>query len=151
NYDLAFWIEYLLAECELLTADMDNAETRLSMLAGRAKSAHDIAFVTRLRLTLYTTLDRSDRAVEVFLEYWRGRGTDWSAHPTEEEVRREYNRIWSQLGERQIEELIDLPLMTNPEVPDVLDVFTEIVTPALFIDARFLALVICRMVNLSLE
>ena len=151
NYDLVFSIEYLLAECELLTTDMAAAENRLSMLAERAKSAHDIALVTRLRLTLYTALDRSDRAVEVFLEYWRGRGTDWSPHPTEEEVLREYDQIWSLLGNRQIEELVDLPLMTNPDVLDVLDVFTEIVTPALFTDARFLALVICRMVSLSLE
>jgi predicted ATPase len=143
--------EYLLAECELLTTDMAAAENRLSMLAERAKSAHDIARVTRLRLTLYTALDRSDRAVEVFLEYWRGRGTDWSPHPTEEEFLREYDHIWSLLGDRQIEELVDLPLITNPDVLDVLDVFTEIVTPALFIDAKFLALVICRMVSLSLE
>ena len=151
NYDLVFSIEYLLAECELLTTDMAAAENRLSMLAERAKSAHDIALVTRLRLTLYTALDRSDRAVEVFLEYWRGRGTDWSPHPTEEEVWREYDHIWSLLGNRQIEELVDLPLMTNPDVLDVLDVFTEVVTPALFTDTRFLALVICRMVSLSLE
>jgi predicted ATPase len=68
NHDLVFSIEYLLAECELLTADMVTAETRLSMLAERAKSAHDIALGTRLRLTLYTALDRSDRAVEVFFE-----------------------------------------------------------------------------------
>jgi len=151
NYDLVFSIEYLLAECELLTTDMAAAENRLSMLAERAKSAHDLALVTRLRLTLYTAFDRSDRAVEVFLEYWRGRGTDWSAHPTEEEVLREYDQIWSSLGNRQIEELVDLPLITNRDVLDMLDVFTEIVTPALFIDAKLLALVICRMVTLSLE
>ena len=151
NYDLIFSVEYLLAACELLTTDMAAAENRLSMLAERAKSAHDIALVTRLRLTLCTAVDRSDRAVEVFLEYWRGRGTDWSAHPTEEEVLREYDQIWSLLGNRQIEELIDLPLITNPDVLDVLDVFTEIVTPALLIDAKLLALVICRMVSLSLE
>jgi predicted ATPase/GAF domain-containing protein len=151
NYDLVFSIEYLLAECELLTTDMAAAENRLSMLAERAKSAHDIALVTRLRLTLYTALDRSDRAVEVFLEYWRGRGTDWSPHPTEEEVWREYDHIWSLLGNRQIEELVDLPLMTNPDVLDVLDVFTGVGSPALFMDTRFLALVICRMVSLSLE
>jgi predicted ATPase/signal transduction histidine kinase len=151
NYDLVFSIEYLLAECELLTTDMAAAENRLSMLAERAKSAHDIALVTRLRLTLYTALDRSDRAVEVFLEYWRGRGTDWSPHPTEEEVWREYDHIWSLLGNRQIEELVDLPLMTNPDVLDVLDVLTGVGSPALFMDTRFLALVICRMVSLSLE
>ena len=151
HYDLVFSIECLLAECELLTAAMAAAEHRLSMLAERAKSAHDIALVTRLRLTLYTALDRSDRAVEVFLEYLRGRGTDWSPHPTEEEVRREYDHIWSLLGNRQIEELVDLPLMTNPDVLDVLDVFTEVVAPAMYTDPGFLALVICRMVSLSLE
>src|SRR4029077_2417497 len=66
NYNLVFSIEYLLAECEVWTADMAAAESRLSMLAERANSAHDIALVARLRLTLYTALDRSDRAVEVF-------------------------------------------------------------------------------------
>jgi len=39
---------------------------------------------------------------------------DWSPHPTEEEARREYGRIWSQLGSRSIEDLIELPLMTDP-------------------------------------
>jgi PAS domain S-box-containing protein len=151
KYELVFSIESLLAECELLTTDMAAAEHRLSMLVERAKSAHDIALVTRLRLTLYTAMDRSDRAVEVFLEFWRGRGTDWSPHPSEEEVLREYDQIWSLLGNRQIDELVDLPLITNPDVLDVLDVFTEIVTPALWTDAGFHALVICRMVSLSLE
>ena len=151
NRDLVFSIECLLAECELLSADMAAAENRLCMLAGRSKTAHEVALVTRLRLTLYTTVDRSERAVEVFLEYWKGRGTDWSPHPTESEVLREYDQVWSLLKNRQIEELVDLPLMTDPDVLDVLDVFTEIVTPALFFDAKLLALVICRMVGLSLE
>ena len=64
---------------------------------------------------------------------------------------REYDRIWSLVGSRQIEELVDLPLMNNPELLDVLDVFTEVVTPSLFCDENLCSLVICRMVNLSLE
>jgi PAS domain S-box-containing protein len=151
NYELIFSIEYLMAECELLTADMVGSENRLSMLAKRAKSGHDIAVVTRLRLTLYTTLDRSERGVEVFLDYLRRSGTDWSLHPTRHEVMREYDQIWSLVGSRQVEELVDLPLMNNPEILDVMDVFTEVVTPSLFFDEHLCSLVICRMVNLSLE
>jgi predicted ATPase/transcriptional regulator with GAF, ATPase, and Fis domain len=151
NYDLVFSIEHLMAECELLTGDMAAAENRLSMLAERAKTSHDIALVTRLRLTLYTALDRSNRAVEVFIEYQRGCGVDWSPHPTDEEVSREYDQIWSLVGTRQIEDLVDLPLTTDAGLLDVLDVFTEIVTAALFTDEKLLALVICRMVNLSLK
>jgi len=151
NYELVFAIEYLLAECELLTGGMVDAENRLSMLAQRAKSAHDVAQVARLRVTLYDLLDRSDRGVEVFIEYQRGLGKDWSPHPTYEEVSREYDRIWSSLEARKIEELVDLPLITDPDVLDVLDVFTEILMPAQFTDENLFALVLCRMVNLSLE
>ncbi len=151
RYDLIFAIEFNLAECELLTADMGTAESRLSMLAQRARAGHDIAIVTRLRLTLYTTLDRSDRGVEVFLKYLRGVGTDWALRPTRDAVLREYDRIWSLVGNRQIEDLADLPLVTDPDLLDVLDVFTEVVTPSLFFDENLCSLVICRMVNLSIE
>jgi PAS domain S-box-containing protein len=151
EYELIFSIEYETAECELLTTDMVAAENRLFMLSQRAKRAHDIAVVTRLRLTLYTTLDQSDRGIEVCLEYLRSGGTDWSAHPTRDEVVREYDRVWSQLGSRKIEELIDLPLMTNPDVLDTLNVLSEMITPAHYCDDNLPPLIICRMVNLSLE
>jgi PAS domain S-box-containing protein len=151
NHELIFAVEFQLAECELLSADLASAEDRLSMLARRARSVHQIAAVARLRLTLYTTLDRSDRGVEVCLDYLRSGGTDWSPHPTRDDARREYERIWSQLGGRTIEELIDLPLMSDPESLAALDVLTEVVTPALFTDENLLSLVICRMANLSLE
>jgi PAS domain S-box-containing protein len=151
NYSLIFWTEYLMAECELLTADMVAAENRLAMLAQHAKGGHDIAVVLRLRLTLYTTLDRSPRGMELCLEYLRRFGTDWSPTPTRDEVMREYSRIKSLVGDRQIEELVDLPLMTDPDILDVLDVLTEAVTPAMYCDENLFALVICHMVNLSLE
>jgi predicted ATPase len=151
NYDLVFSIESLIAECELLTADMAAAEGRLTILAQRARTRHDFAIVTRLRVTLYTTLDRSDRAIEVFLDYLRRNGTDWSSHPSRDNVLREYNQIWSLVGNRQIEDLIDLPLLDDPDVLDMLDVFTEIVHPAMFFDENLSTLVAFRMVSLCLE
>jgi PAS domain S-box-containing protein len=152
DYDLFFSIESLIAECELHTADMAAAELRLNMLAQHSKNRpHDFAMVTRLQITLYTTLDRSDHAIEVFLDYLRRSGTVWSKHPTRDDVMQEYNRIWAHVSTRQIEELIDLPLLDDPDVLDMLDVFTEIVHPAMFFDENFSTLVVCRMVNLCLE
>ncbi len=151
NYDLIFSIESLMAECELLAAEMVEAEKRLTMLSGRAKPGHDFAAVTRLKLTLYTTLDRSELAIEAFLDYLRRCGTDWSKHPTRHEVISEYDRIWSLVGKRQIEDLVELPPLTDPDVIDMLDVFTEIVHPAMFYDENLSSLAVCRMVNLSLE
>jgi PAS domain S-box-containing protein len=151
DYDLVFSLERLIAECELLTADMESAEKRLSMLTARSNNAHDLALVTCLQLTLYTALDRLDRGVEICLKYLRREGTNWSAHPTEDDVQREYDRIWSLLGERKIEDLLDAPLVANPDILDILDVLTEFLTTAMFFDKDLCAFVICRMMTLSLE
>jgi PAS domain S-box-containing protein len=146
-----FALELHRAECEFLTGELAVAEERLTMLSSRAVKTVDQSTVACLRVDLYTTLDQSDRAVAVCLAYLRRLGFEWSPHPTDEEVQREYERIWSQLGTRAIEELIDLPLMSDPASLATLDLLTRVVPPALFTDANFLSLVICRMVNLSLE
>jgi len=151
NYPLIFSTEYLMAECELLTADKAAAEDRLSQLPRRANNRHDFCLATRLRLTLYTTLDRCDRAVDVFLEWLNLEGTEWATRPSREDVQREYERIWVLLGGRSVEELIDLPIVTDPEVLDTLDVFTEIVTPSILFDEHLSTLVVCRLVTLTLE
>ncbi|HEX7841907.1 MAG TPA: AAA family ATPase, partial [Kofleriaceae bacterium] len=149
--ELAFALELHRAECELLTGALDAAERRLTDLARRAARIIDLAAVTSARIELYTTLARSDLAVEATLEYLRRVGAEWSAHPTDDDVRREYDRIWQQLGPRSIEALVDLPPMTDPERRATTDVLTLGQPPAMFTDEKLNSLMICRVVNLSLE
>src|SRR5262245_5142481 len=82
---LTFALEFHRAECEFLTGALAAAEERLSMLSSRAGRLVDFAAVTHLREELFTTLGRSDRAIEVCLDYLRQVGVEWSAHPMKEE------------------------------------------------------------------
>ena len=59
------------------------------------------------------------------LECLRHVGIDWSAHPSEAEARGEYERIWSLLGDRSIEDLVDLPLMHDPEARATVELANE--------------------------
>ena len=131
RHELIFALELDRAECEFLTGALAEAEQRLAALSTRAATTVERATVACLRMDLYTTLDQSSRAIAVGLDYLRHLGIDWSPHPTEEEARREYERIWSQLGSRTIEELIDLPLMSDPASLATLDVLTKLGPPAL--------------------
>jgi PAS domain S-box-containing protein len=151
RHDLIFPLELQRAECEFLTGQWAAAEERLSMLSSRAANTVELATVTCSRVDLYTALDQSDRAVAVCLDYLRHLGVECSLHPTEEEAEREYERIWSQLGSRKIEELIELPLMSDPASLATLDVLTKVMPPALFTNANLHSLITCMAVNLSLE
>ena len=151
RHHLMFALELDRAECEFLTGVLAEAEQRLTTLSTRAANTVERATVACLRVDLYTTLDQSSRAIAVGLDYLRHLGIDWSPHPTEEEARGEYQRIGSQLGDRMIESLIELPLMSDPAALATMDVLTKIGPPSLHTDVQLFSLVICRMVNLSLE
>ena len=151
NDRLSFDLALNLAECEYLTGSLSAAEERLSELSGRAQSVVDAAAVTCMRLNLYTTLDRSDSAVAVGLDYLRRVDRQWPLHATEENIREDYDRLLAQLGSRPIEALIDLPLTTDPELCGTMDVLTALAPPASFTDENLFRLVVGRMARLSLE
>ena len=151
RYELAFALELHRAECEFLTGAAAEAQARLAELASRAASLSDLARVTRLRVDLFMSLGRSDQAIVFGLDYLRRVGIAWSAHPTKNQVRQEYARLWRQLGGRPIEALLDSPPMADPVALATMDVLTALVTPALFTDENLRCLVIGRMGNISLR
>jgi predicted ATPase/two-component sensor histidine kinase/GAF domain-containing protein len=147
----AFAVDYLRAECELASGDLDGADARLAALAPQATGRLDQAAVARLRVALYTMIGRSDRAVDVCLDYLRGVGIDWSAHPDDQAVAAELSAMWQHIGDRPIEALLDLPAMTDPEVRATVDVLTTAQPPALFTDQNLHGMLVGRLTRLSLE
>jgi predicted ATPase/signal transduction histidine kinase len=151
RHALVFQMELQKAECEFLTGEVAIAAERLEMLRSRATDTVELAMATCLGIDVYMTLGQMDRAIAICLEYLQYLAIDWPLHPTEEQVKTEYQRVWSQLGNREIEEVIDLPLMSDPASIATLDVLTRMLAPALFTDANLYALVICRAASLSIE
>jgi len=149
--DVGFALAFHRAECEYLTGDLASAEQRLALLAGQVRSGAELAAVTCVRVNLFTTLDQSDRAVEAGLAYLRRVDVRWPAQPTRDDVRAEFDRMFERLGTRSIEELIDLPLMSDPDSRATMDVLTAILPPTLFTDENLLGLVVGRIANISLE
>jgi PAS domain S-box-containing protein len=151
RYELNFTLELRRAECEFLTGALTEADERLAELALHAANLEHLAGVTCLRVALFTTMVRTDRSVEVVLDYLRRIGVVWSAHPSEDEVRPEYERMWRFIGNRPIEALLDLPRTSDSVVSATMEVLNAGFAPALFTDPNLCCLVSARMANLSLE
>jgi predicted ATPase len=126
RHELTFALELHRAECEFLTGELTAAEDRLTALSARAATTLEHAAIACLSLDLYTTLDQSRRAVTVGLESLSHLGIDWPQQPTEDEARREYERIRLWVGSHSIEDLVHGPLMTDPESLATVDVLTSL-------------------------
>ncbi|MGF6759173.1 trifunctional serine/threonine-protein kinase/ATP-binding protein/sensor histidine kinase [Paraburkholderia sp. GAS42] len=151
RHEQIFALELNRAECEFLTGQLLVADERLVALSHRAATTVERALVACLQLDVCLVLDQSDRAVAVCLAFLRHVGIEWSPHPNDEEVRREYDRIWSQLAGRTIEELVNLPLMEDAASLGTVEALSKLFAPALQTDANLACLTICKAVSLSLE
>src|ERR1700730_6777456 len=151
GYALAFslWLER--AECEYLSGNHDEAKELISELLARAASKIDKAAAYRLKIELHVLNSENPKGVESALECLRLFGIEMPAHPTREQVDAEYEKVWNSLGERPIERLIDLPLMTDPEMQAAMRVLSVLFAPAYFTDINLVRLHLCHMVNVSMK
>ena len=151
HHDLTFALELNRAECEYVTGQLELAQDRMVALATHTATFVERAAVACLRMDLSLTLDQASLAISVGLDYLGNIGVEWSAHPSEEEVRHEYERIWSQLGTGTIEDLMELPVLSDPASLGSLDILTKLADIAYGTDNNLHVLATCSAVNLSLE
>jgi PAS domain S-box-containing protein len=151
RYELAFALRLECAECEYLSGNFDEAERLIAVLLAKGVSKTDKASVYRLKIDLHVMRSENPKAIEGALECLRLFGIDMSAHPTREHVEDEYEKVWNGLGGRPIESLIDLPLVTDPEIRAAMHVLSVLFAPAFFTDINLVYLHLCHMVNLTLR
>ncbi len=151
QYELMLHLRLERAECEFLTGNFERAEQLIAELLARAASKLDQAAVYHQKILLHTVKSENTEAVDTALTCLRLFDIDIPAHPTWEQVHAEFETVWQTLDGRPIESLIDLPLMTDPEVLAAMRVLSTLLTSAYVTDLNLLCLHLCRMVNISIQ
>ena len=151
RYELTFnlWLER--ASCEFLSANFEVAEQLIAELLLRGASNIDKAAAYHVQVEICEVKSENRRAVDNALECLRLFGIEMPAHPSREQVQAEYEKFCQNLGERTIESLIDLPLMTDPEMLAAMHMLSALFTPALYTDLNLGHLHLLHMANLTLK
>lgn len=149
-YRLAFDLHLERARSAYLRGELDAADRRLGETLERAQTNTDAAAVYRAYIELETTRDRFERAVECGIAALALLGVSLSANPSWDEVKEAYEAVWARMGDREIEDLIDLPSMTDPTIRAAMDVLVALNSPALFTNLNCYYLVGCRLAELSI-
>ncbi|MBN1209063.1 MAG: AAA family ATPase [Myxococcaceae bacterium] len=151
DYALAFKARLSQATCEFVSGNL--AEVRLmgEDLQRRARTQPDRAAACCLRSELHLACGEVQASVDCLLEYLEQVGMPMPAHPTWQEVVSAHEETWRLLGERPIESLVDLPLMTDPDMKAAIEVLCTLFVPAYFMELNLLILMLSRVVALSLR
>jgi predicted ATPase/signal transduction histidine kinase len=150
QHDLAYELHLELAASYYLDRDVERAARILDSLIERAQTRLQKAAIRRLEVELYTSLDELDEAIARGALGLSLFGLTVPSRPSWAEVEVEYQRVWRLLGDRAIEDLLDLPPREDPELCAAEGILAVLFAPALNTDRNLSLLVYCQMVNISL-
>src|SRR5262249_38124570 len=146
-YELLWGLHLERAACECLCQRFDQAEMLLETAFARARSRRDYAAAARVAIELRMMQRDVVRAVEVAFDCLARFGIEMPRAPTREQCQAEYEAVQAQIGDRPIEALVDLPMMTDPELAALLQVLGAIFQPAAIVDDKLSFLLICRLLR----
>jgi len=149
--ELMFNLRFEQAEIFGLTGNSVQAVSNFTELLPFASTVLEQASIYRMLAEIGAANWQHQPAVDWSLKGLALLDIDIPLHPSEQQVLSEYENVWLEIGERPIEQLLDLPLMTDKHMSMAACIMQSLYTSAMAIDQNLLLFTTCRTVAISLE
>ena len=130
HYELTYALHAGLAECTYLNGGLNEAGRHCDNVLSHARTNIERARMYLIKIDILTTLREITLAVASGVECLRILGIELPSGPSGEQARAEEQLVWKLLGERRIEDLIDLPPVRNLDISEALDVLVVMHPPS---------------------
>jgi predicted ATPase/signal transduction histidine kinase/tRNA A-37 threonylcarbamoyl transferase component Bud32 len=152
QYPLAYGLHFDHAECFYLLGRFDEAEAQFDTIIAHTEATLDRAAVFCIEVDLFTSQTKLDKAVATAVRGLAELGVELHAHPTNEEMERTAARVWKRLeGYRTIDELLELPRLTDPHMRAALSILAVLFGPSHSVDPNLPFVTYANMVEISLR
>ena len=151
NYDLCRRLFLLLGESRFLTGDIDGAEQVFDETLNHTESDIERADVYSLMVTLYTAIDKPDKALDIGLEALSMLGVRLPKNPGKLKILINIIRVRLAQGATKVEDLAELPEMTDPTLNATMTLLSMVGAPAYYVNPNLFAIIITRGVVLSFK
>ncbi|HVG62166.1 MAG TPA: AAA family ATPase [Hyalangium sp.] len=151
EYERAFALQLELAESSYLAGELDAAAAGFATLLAQARTPAQKVQVLAMQATLASLTSRHAEAIRIGVEGLRLLGVEIPATVNQAVLRAELGATAERIAGRKPAELLQLPLMKNPDVELTLGLLASISASAYTVDQGLFALLGLRIVRLSLE
>lgn len=151
DYKLAFDLHVDLAESEFVSGNDEETKRLVNVLLESSKSNVDKATAYGILMALYLKRFNIGDCLTTGLEALKLFGIELSASPTEEEVTAEFARVRGLVGDRPVEDLINVPPMSDALTTAAVNTLSSVSKPAYYVSPALYNLTVGKVVGLSIE
>ncbi|MEO1402088.1 MAG: AAA family ATPase [Cyanobacteria bacterium J06635_1] len=151
GYSLALALHEEAAEAAYLNGDFEQMSQWLVAIFENAANLLDTVKAYEVQIQAYVAQDRPVDAVKTALDILKKLGIRLSEQPSQYAVSFAIWRTQRALAGRHVEDLADLPTMTEPTQLAAMRILASVISPASFFSPRLFLLFSLKALNLSLR
>ncbi|MDJ0519458.1 MAG: AAA family ATPase [Trichodesmium sp. MO_231.B1] len=151
QYELTLLLYESAAEVAYLNGEFEEMEKFIEVVLQEAKSLLEQVRVYEIKLQAYALRQQFVEGMKTAFDVLNLLGVNFPGSPTDADIQQIFMETQSYWSDRQIEELIELPPMSDPEKLAALRIMGSITATAYIAMPQFLPLIVCKQVKLSLE
>ncbi|MEG4519738.1 MULTISPECIES: AAA family ATPase [unclassified Microcoleus] len=151
QYELALNLYVAAAEIAYLNGDFDGMEQMAALVLQEAQTILDRVKIYEIQIAAQTAQSKVLETIAVARDALLQLGIELPAEPDEAKIGKALQALAGQLSGRKIEELVDLPVMTNPQTQAAMQLSGMLFPPIFQGMPGLLPLLSSTMVSLSLS
>ncbi len=151
QYDLTLNLHSEAVEAAYLNGNFDEMDRLALVVQNEAQTALDKVKVFDSKIQAAVSQGKLKEAIKIGLQVLEQLGVSLPENPSQLDIQRGLEETASFLGGREIEQLINLPEMREPEPLAATYILSSIAAAAYMATPGLMVLIICELVNLSLQ
>ncbi|PZO37910.1 MAG: serine/threonine protein kinase [Pseudanabaena frigida] len=151
NYDLTLELYQETTEVNYLCGDFEQVEYWAEIVLQEAKTVLDTVKVYEVTIQTNISQNQPLKAINIALQVLQQLGIDFQQMPSQSDIRLEIDTITALFNEKEVESLIYLPEMTEPDKLAAMRILSSITIAAYVAAPDLMPLLVSKQVNLSIQ
>jgi PAS domain S-box-containing protein len=151
QYELTLMLHELAADCAFLARDLEQMEQWAEIVLQQAKTLLDQVKIYEIKIQTYISQHQPLEAITLGRQVLNQFGIQLPDQPTQEMTQQAFQQTVNQFSGRPIEELLNLPLMTQPEPLAAIRIAASVAPAVYFAAPQLYPFLILSQVNASIQ